>query len=361
MENPSPDVRRETASKLAAGYAAGALSGRERQIIEEIFRLLLRDAEIRVRRALAEGLRENPEIPRDVAVGLAHDVDEVAVPILKTSMVFTDEDLIEIVRHARVAKQIAIAERPQVSTAVSSALVRHAVDESVVVALVGNDRAEIAEATFQDILDQFAASERIHGAMIDRSMLPLRISERLVALVSERLRDRLVTRHELRPDLATELITQARERATLSLLSPETDALDVDDLVDQLWRNGRLTPTIVLRALCMGDMIFFEASLVRLSGMAPREVHALVHEESREGLGQLYERAGLPGQSFRLALMAVELHEEMMREGSPDDREQFERTMLERLLTSFDDAEASSEVIGAENLDYFLNRLCATA
>ena len=77
MTDPSPKVRRETADKLTRGYATETLTERERELIEEIFRLLLRDAEVRVRLALAEGLKENPAVPRDVAVALAKDVDDL--------------------------------------------------------------------------------------------------------------------------------------------------------------------------------------------------------------------------------------------------------------------------------------------
>lgn len=361
MTDPSPEVRRETADKLTRGYATEKLTERERALIEEIFRLLLRDAEVRVRLALAEGLKENPDVPHDVAVALAKDVDEVAVPILARSMVFSDDDLIDIIRHARRDKQVAIAGREQISRHVSHALVRHAADEDVVTALLENPRAEIAERTFENILQRFSSSERVHDALIDRSILPLAISERLVSLVSDHLRARLVTRHELRPDLATELVRQARERATMSLLSPETDAMDVDQLVEQLWQHGRLTSTIVLRGLCMGDMNFFESALARLAGERASDVHGIVNDGNGASFETLYERAGLPPPSYRLARIAVDLHRELIEEGAPEDRNQFERMMLERLLTGFEDMSTGSEIVGSDNLDYFLNRLCSAA
>ena len=58
---------------------------------------MIKDAEVRVREALAQNLKENPDLPHDVALSLAQDVDQVALPILQFSDVLTDDDLIEII------------------------------------------------------------------------------------------------------------------------------------------------------------------------------------------------------------------------------------------------------------------------
>ncbi len=52
---------------------------------EQIFRIMVKDAEVRVREALAINLKENPNVPHDVAVTLAKDVDQVALPVLRFS------------------------------------------------------------------------------------------------------------------------------------------------------------------------------------------------------------------------------------------------------------------------------------
>ena len=67
--------------------------------------------------------------------------------MLADSLVLTDEDLIEIVRHGSSSKQEAIASRPNLTETVSDALITHA-EEPAVVVLMGNNTATIAEDSF---------------------------------------------------------------------------------------------------------------------------------------------------------------------------------------------------------------------
>jgi len=103
---PSAATRAEMAVKLAGQFEAGALSQSERQIAEEIFRTLTRDAATRVRRALADHLKESRELPHDVALALARDIEDVAVPMLEHSAVLTEADLVEIARSGGPGKQL---------------------------------------------------------------------------------------------------------------------------------------------------------------------------------------------------------------------------------------------------------------
>ena len=58
---------------------------------------MAQDAELAVRRALSHSLRSAAQLPHDVALRLASDVEAVALPILINSPVLTDQDLIALV------------------------------------------------------------------------------------------------------------------------------------------------------------------------------------------------------------------------------------------------------------------------
>ena len=95
LKNPSDENRASAAGKVAETFSTGALSSKERELAEDIFRTMVHDAAVRVRVALSEALQENPDVPHDVAATLARDIDEVALPMIEKSSVLTDEDLIE--------------------------------------------------------------------------------------------------------------------------------------------------------------------------------------------------------------------------------------------------------------------------
>jgi uncharacterized protein (DUF2336 family) len=349
LADPSPQTRAEMAAKVAASLESVKLTDGERKLAEGIVRVMARDAAERVRQALAENLKSSQSLPRDVALTLAHDIEAVALPVLGASSVLTDADLIELVRTGTVAKQTAIAGRPEVSAEVADVLVESA-PEQAVAKLVANPGAKIAPESLGRVLDRFGNSPAIQEPMVHRDQLPVTVAERLVALVSDTLRDYLVTHHELPAGIASDLVLQSRERATVSLFTDGKDSADVERLVDQLRGNGRLTPSLMLRALCMGDVAFLEASLSLLGKVPLTNARLLIHDAGRLGLKSLYERAGLPTRLLPAFRVAVDVSHETLLDGEPGDLDRHRRKMIERILTQYED-------LSSEDLDYLLNKL----
>lgn len=348
LANPTADIRAEIAVKIAGQHPD--LSESQRQLAEEIFRLMVKDAEVRVREALARQLKENPLVPHDVALTLARDVEAVALPILQFSEVLTDEDLVEIVKSQGAEKQVAVARRAHVSAHVADALVETH-NEAVVATLVSNEGAELTETALQKVVDEFGASEAVGAPLVQRRGLPVTVAERLMTRVSENLRQALMQRPELSPETATSLLIQARELAVLGLADSDTD---VAKLVDHLYRNGRLTPSIILRAVCMGDMTFFEAALAKLARIKLENARTLIHDAGKRGFEALYDKAGLPKPFFRAMRAAIDVMTEMEYDGGPNDRERFSRRMIERILTQYGDLGVEFE---NDDLEYLLAKV----
>lgn len=349
LTDPSGDTRAVTAEKIAKELGSAALTDRERQLAIDIVRAMVRDAEVRVREALSRNLKSSHDIPHDVALSLARDVESVALPILEFSTVFTDADLVDIVRRSSGAKQVAVARRKTVSAPVVAALIDSKNGEAVAT-LVGNEGADLSEAALQRVLDSYGSEEAVQGSLVHRRDLPITVSERLVAMVSENLREYLVTHHELPAAVATDLVLESRERATVSLLPPGAESADVEQLVHQLRVNGRLTPSLILRALCMGDMQLFEASLAALARTSMDNARILIHDGGALGLKSLYMRAGLPERLYPAFRVAVDVWSETDFDGLDRDRERHVCRMIERILTQFED-------VGQDNLDYLLKKL----
>ena len=356
LENPSAEVREETARKLAREFGEGELTPHERTIAEQIFRIMVKDAEMRVREALSANLKENPMVPHDVAVSLASDVDRVALPILEFSEVLTKDDLIVIIKgsdpereHQKLA---AMAKRKQVESEVADALVDKG-DEEVVVTLVSNVGAQISETSLHKVVDKFGDSERVQTPLVQRKKLPVTVTERLVTKVSEKLKDHLLKHHDLPPDLATELLLQSRERATINLSTESTED-EVEQLVGQLKDTGRLTPSIIVRALCMGDMKFFEYAMAAYTGVPIINTRILIHDEGTLGLEGLIEKAGFPRHFYQVMRAAVDVSDELDYDGEEDDRERYSRRMIERVLTQYGDLGVEFE---SDDLEYLLTKM----
>ncbi len=352
LDDPSTERRVDTALKMAQGFNEENLSDNEREMAQDIFRLMVKDAEVRVREALAQTLKENPVLPHDIALALANDVVSVALPILRFSEVLTDGDLIEIVKSQEVSRQVAVAGRKRVSERVSSVLVETE-NEDVVFSLVDNQGADISESDLGKVVDVFGEQEKFGNAMVLRPKLPVTIAERLVTLVSENMRIELAKRHELGNTLAADLILQIRERAIIGL-SEEGDEDDLELLISQLHENGRLTPTIILRALCLGDVEFFETAIAELSAVPIRNVRILIHDTGELGLRAVFKQAGLPGNYFPAARAAIDVAAETEYDGGEDDRARYSRRMIERILTQYEHHGIEFET---SDISYLLTKL----
>ena len=356
MADPSPEARAETTSKIAAQYDRRypRMTPAERKIAEEIFRQLIKDAEVRVREALAANLKTTPDLPHDLALSLARDVDEVALPVLKFSEVLTDEDLIDIVRGENAAaKQVMIAQRATVSDVVADALIDTG-NETAVARLVANEGAHLTEHALDRVMNDYEDSDVVSDSLSRRPNLPPGISEQLVSAMTEKLQGYLVSEHNLSPDAASNLILQTRERATVSLLSEGSSESELEELVYQLHVNGRLTTSLIVRALCCGDLPFFEAAMSRLANVPLKNARTLIHDDGDLGLRSIYEKAKMPSRLLNAVSAAVRILNEEEYDGGSNDRERFISRIIERLLTQFEDP---SSTMTKDDIDYLMAKL----
>ena len=349
----SPQARAEVATKVAATFAQESLSQSEIELAQDIIRAMVRDVAVEVRHALSENLKSSPQLPREVALQLAQDVESVSLPVLEFSKVLTVEDLVKVIESSKgmggSAKHTAIARREEVPATVADALVEHA-GEQAIATLVANKGADISDKSLQKVVDKFPESTPVHTGLVKRERLPITITEQLVTMVADNLRDHLMSHHELPASTAADMVLQSRERAIVQLVAKGAQGpQDIEVLVRQMHENKRLTPSLVLRALCMGDITFFEASLAVMIGIPLVNARLLIHDAGRLGLKTLYEKSGMPLRFLPAVRVAMDVLKETEFNES-DSRETFRNRVIERILTQYED-------LGEEDLDYLLSKI----
>ncbi len=348
LRDPAPERRSDVATKVAAEIDTGRLSEAERQLAIDILRAMASDAELVVRQAVALSLRRSARLPHDVAVKLARDDFRVAQPVLECSPVLTDQDLIAVLADGGPQKQVSIARRPDVSEQVASAVIDTG-NAAAVVTLVENEGAELTEDLYDRTLRRYSRFETIKSAMVHRAILPVTIAERLVALVSDKLKIELVMRHSLPADAASDVIAGARERVTLDLLDEGQGVGDTRALIHQLHERGRLTPTLMLRVLCTGDIVFVEEAFAEIACISSEKAAQLVHDGGPLGLKAIYKKCAFPEVLFPAFRVAVDVFHEA-GPNAPKDRDSFTRRIVERILSQYQQMEVG-------DLDFLLSKL----
>lgn len=350
LTEPTAENRAAAAAKVSEQFTAGKLSDEERKIAEEIFKIMVKDAEVRVREALAESLKNSDNISHEVAVALANDVDEVSMPMLEFSEVLTDDDLVEIIKSQGSAAQTAVASRANVSAGLADQIVENSSDAGVVATLMKNEGAKLEEDTMDKVLDKYGDDEAVNVPLARRTQLPIKVAERLVNLVSEQVRDHLVTHHEMSSNTVMDLFFNARERATANLIHDDDNEVGFAELVDQLCENGRLTETLIFRALCLGDVIFFELALAKLAGIPIGNAYQLIHDRGDLGLKAVYEKCQFSPNLLPVVQVALDVAKEMVSSAS-DDPLRYKSRMIERILTRCE------KTVDVESFEYFITQI----
>jgi len=293
-----------TAQTVIADYKSKKGGGEDFLLLELLVKFLLNDVETEVRAAVSEQLRDYSELPKEWALQLALDVETVALPILKSSLVLEDEHLVEILKSSNEKKQIVIAQRDDLSYTVTDCISEIGCLKSVKECLK-NQSAEISECGYDQIIIRYKNDKNIHQLIVRRPTLPDRITNRLTQLVSEEVKNMLVKKGTLPEDLMNKMIENAKEKALVNQLKKHKNAHDKKRAVVQLKADGKLTATLMLRSLILGDLIFFTAGLSQVTGIATKRVTSLIMDSRFTGLNRLYERASLPQYlypAFKIAL-----------------------------------------------------------
>ena len=101
LTDHTPELRLSMSGKLTHAYQGATFDVGQSEVAEQIFRLLARDTEVKVRAALSEQLKQSGQIPRDIVMTMAKDVEEVALPVLRYSEVLSDKDLMQIIANSQ--------------------------------------------------------------------------------------------------------------------------------------------------------------------------------------------------------------------------------------------------------------------
>lgn len=309
LTDDSADSRANVLEKVVAHYNERQFSGRAQEIAEQIFRVLMKDVALRVREILATRLQDNSDIPRDIILHMASDVESVAKPVLESSPVLSDADLVEIVETSKnIEKLISITKRDRISTRVSEALVDTNYSQ-VVTSLLSNDGATVSDRTLERIIEDFRSDAHVTEAIVHYHKLPLTIVERLISTASVAVANELRQKYNINATQVKQETSSAREDFMLRLLEDDLPVSEIEALVAQMDEEERLTHSLAMTALCRGQLVFFTAALARFARISLQNAERLVADRGEHGFLGLYEKSGLPDSMFdaiRFLLRAVQ-------------------------------------------------------
>ncbi len=327
-----PDVmlREQVARQICTQFNAGGFTAEEMDIVKDILLLLSEDMEVRIRRVLSLELKENPNMPHSVAIKLARDVQDVALPVLEFSSVLTSQDLIELVHATReAARHSAIARRATgINADVSRALIStgHA---QVAGFLFGNVHAQIDERGIAQAFILYKENGSVLERLVQHGGMSVALAERLIASASSGVQRMLAQRFGITNSLAQSITDPIHAEATVAVHQVSESVTKTQELVHQLFLNNRLTHSVILRALCQGEIEFFETGMAKLAGIPLANAHKLIRQGNGQGFQALYRACNMPETMLEATEMLVRIALE--EEPQSGKREVYSSRMIQRI------------------------------
>lgn len=294
-EQPLPEVREVIAEKVAIYFNKGLLDSSENNIACDIIRMLARDIELSVRKTLSYNLRNSIILPHDIVLRLANDVLEVSAPILEFSTALTDEDLLNIINTTNeIPKLITLSRRSDISPLISGELI-NTVHEDVVASLFLNNSSIISQASLEFAFNNFRNNSKVISALINRKDLSAGVVEQILNAVPTEVRNACNNKHIV-DNTSKEVLGKAED--TLKTASTPPPSSQTKHLVNQLIREGLLKESLILRALCEGNMLFFEVSIARRAGIPVTNARTVIQNGNFAARRSLWRRAKMPESAF---------------------------------------------------------------
>jgi uncharacterized protein (DUF2336 family) len=299
----------------------------------DLFMSLVMEAEGDVRRRLAERVAATDWAPAKLINLLARDEIEIARPVIASSPLLHDDDLIRLLVEATLEHQIEIARRTAIGAPVVEAIIDRA-DPVVMTALASNETADIRSESMRRLVEESRRAPALRSPLARHPRLTPELAERLYTWVGESLKAAIAAKFKINTAALDKAVAETLRDIHAAHTAPAVSA--VEDrvlmerrLVDKLHDAGQLRSGYLLRALREQKLSLFQAALAKLGGLTLAEVHVASDGDRPELLALACLAAGIDRSVFPTVLDLVR----KLNAGSPGGGLHGERRAIEMFLT----------------------------
>ena len=136
--------------------------------------------------------------------------------------------------------------------------------------------------------------------------------------------------------MGLEFVADAEETTVLRILV-EASEPELQRTIRFLVAKNMLTPSIILRAACLGEMNVVERILSHLADVPVSRARQMLYGQSGlHNIRTLHQKAGLPAPCLGLLRAAADVAHDVREEGFHIDAGSFGRRLIEALMTRYD-------------------------
>ena len=254
------------------------LAPRERELVSDVMISLLRQAEKDLRAAISERLAVLPESPLRVILHIANDDISVAEPVLKSSMVLSDLDLLYIIKSKTPEYWQAIAMRPVLSDGVINVLA-DTKETGTVTALSENQNIRLTRHAFEVISGIGRESDDVARPLLMRPDVPEDLARKMYGYVGAELKTYLRDYYNIiDEDMITAIDDVVFELSDPGKHKDYMPTVHMTAMANQYAAAGRLTLGAMIEILQRGQYASFIAMFSRYTGFSVMDVHDMMKD-----------------------------------------------------------------------------------
>lgn len=295
------------------------LTAHEIEMVADVLIALARQAEVDLRKAMAERLSALDNVPVRLVMQMANDEIAVARPVLKASPVLGEAELTEIIATKGPAHWQVIAQRAHLPEAVIDRLADTR-DHPTAQALAENIEIMLTQHAVGVLADMAQSSEVLAMPLLRRAEVPDAVASQLYRHVGHTLKKFILKNYEVDTDALMETLDDVvlefveraesrkgavpRERPVHvpTFAAPgERAFMPTGAMVraaGQFRAKGLLTIQLMLNTLRRGQMASFVAQLAGYCGLEPEDVLEILHQSRGRALAVVCRAAGIGRADF---------------------------------------------------------------
>ena len=284
--NPSVDARQRLLIGVLTLCETQGASEESAKAFGDIFLTVADQIERDIRKVLATRLAQADWAPHAVVEVLMMDEIDIARPLLASSPVLQDEDMMRVLLEATLEHQIEVALRPRLSGRVSDAIIDRG-EPATLTALASNRTAQISGEGVRRLVEHSRRIAALRLPLTRHPGLTETLAEQMYQWVGIALRQSIASRFEIDEDRLATLVDQsvadAMAPSNTAPDSPERDEME-RRLIDKLYAAGQLKPGYLVRAIREKRLGLFLHGLAALSGLPAADIRKALADNSAEAL-----------------------------------------------------------------------------
>ncbi len=333
LECGQGEARQALARQLVALIADPDTPALERDQVIPILMKLAVDVDRNVRVALVDEMTTVENLNQDLIFAVIADEDAIALPFLAKTPSLNSWHMQAILRIGDDARQKTVALRQDISAEAVTFIVR-AGSAVAATALLNNRKVTLTPADLHVIYTRLGQSGDVVDRLLTRADLPLDVRITQAKRAAVRMRQMMAERGWMPANDANDLVADAEEGAVLQVLKQATMA-ERNFGMQFLASQNMLTPSLIVRAACLGDMEVVASALGHLSGQQADRVMGLILTRGAAGVKSLLNRSMLPTGCHAIISCASDVAAQAREEDVRLNADGFGRRLLEVLMLQF--------------------------